>query len=218
PTNTPQPQAPTPTPTTVVNPVATSTPTLPPTSGLQPMVEYNFEQSTLAANGWSELPGGFGGAPAGDFAMTALSPLILPESSDKKGLAITVSPGDVGFMYTTQAVDGGGDPMLVRALMRADFPNASVALGALRGGLTVAGSFDGSMALNFPVTAQQLVDGSTWMSFIYQPDQGGIINPILQIANSGAEGDPDVTVFVDKIEIYRLPAGGSLPTDLLRSN
>ncbi|MDP8242532.1 MAG: hypothetical protein P9L94_00515 [Candidatus Hinthialibacter antarcticus] len=218
PTNTPVPPTPTPVPPTNTPLVLpTSTPTIPASGGLQPLVEYNFDQATLAANGWSELPGGFTGAVAGQFAMTALSPQILPQSSDGLGLAIRVAPGDVGFMFSSQAVDGGGDPLLIRALMRADFPNASVAIGALRGGLTVAGSFDGSIALNFPTTAQQLVDGSTWMSIVYQPDQGTIINPILQVANSGAAGDPNVTVFVDKIEIYRLAKGSSSLADLLRT-
>ncbi len=217
-TNTPIPPTSTPIPPTNTPLVLpTSTPTIPASGGLQPLVEYNFDQSTLAANGWSELPGGFTGSVAGQFAMTALSPQILPQSSDGLGLAIRVAPGDVGFMFSSQAVDGGGDPLLIRALMRADFSNASVALGALRGGLTVAGSFDGSIALNFPTTAQQLVDGSTWMSIVYQPDQGTIINPILQIANSGVAGDPNVTVFVDKIEIYRLAKGSSSLADLLRT-
>lgn len=216
PTHTPV-VAPTPTPTVVAaNP--TSTPTTPPASGLQPIAAYNFDTSTLAASGWSELPGGFTNAAPGRFAMTALSPLILPQSRDGKGLAITVAPEQVGFMYSSAAIDGGGDPLLIRVLLRADFPNASIAVGALRGGLTVAGSFDGSIGLNFPATTQQLVEGSTWMSMVYQPDQGVLINPILQVANTGAvDSAPPVTVFVDKLEVYRLPKGIAVPSGLLHS-
>ncbi|MDP8243683.1 MAG: hypothetical protein P9L94_06350 [Candidatus Hinthialibacter antarcticus] len=215
PTSTPV-VAPTPTPT-VIAAIPTPTPTTPPASGLQPLATYAFDTATLVESGWSELPGGFTNAAPGQFAMTALSPLVLPQSSDGKGLAISVAPEQVGFMYSSLAIDGGGDPLLIRALLRADFPNASIAVGALRGGLTVAGSFDGSIGLNFPATTQQLVEGSTWMSIVYQPDQGSLINPILQVANIGAAGDPNVTVFVDVIEVYRLPKGVSVPVELLHS-
>lgn len=220
----------TPTPTSVPTTPPTAVPTVPPTStptvaagqptntpvagALTPMVVYEFTAQSLAENGWTELPGGFGGAAAGEFASTLLTTGTLPDTQDRRGFAALVQPGQVAFMYSTLPIMTGGDPILIRAYLRADGPGATLAVGALRGALTVPGSFDGSIGLTFPFTTRFLTDQARWVSMVYQPDEGLMINPIFQVASATTEGD--VAVFIDKIEIYRLQRGQAVPAELLR--
>ncbi|MBI1389503.1 MAG: hypothetical protein GC154_13755 [bacterium] len=211
-TPTTPPSMPTPTPTVVA--AKTPTPTVPAGAGVTLLKEYNFDQSSLAANGWTELPGGFGGAEAGLFAPTILTESFMPGTLDRKGFAALISPGQVAFMFITQPIDTGGDPAIIRARVRADGSTASLAVGAVRGGF-LNGTADGSIGLNFPQTTAFLQDEARWVTVLYEPDQGATIDPLLQAANLGSAGD--VTVFIDRVEVYRVPSGVSVPAEYLRS-
>ncbi|GEM_PF-3817910 len=190
PTNTPSP-----TPQATQPPAVIQTPTIP--SAIQSLITYEFDQASLAANGWSAIPGGFTGAAAGTISPIAFFGSPIPSSKDNKGLGITVQPGQVAFAYALMPINTGGKPILLRLTARSDNANAAIAIAALKGSMTAT---DTSIATHIPATAASFVDEERTLVLLYEPDSGELITPIIQVAATGAERT--VNVLVDRLEAY----------------
>lgn len=196
----------TPTPKPVITPTPTSQPVATPTpvsSTDKPALlwKYEFEKSTLADCGWTDMPGGFTGKPAGSVATQNFASGWIASSADQKGLAISVDPGEVAFIYAKTPIQTNGRPVLLRLTLRSDGANAAVALAALKGNLSADG-VDGSIATLIPASAQSFMAKERRITMMYEPDSGNILTPIIQVAASGTSGT--VTVYVDKLEIFTL--------------
>lgn len=186
-------------------------PTQPPAPGdLAPTLLFEFNQSALGANGWAEIPGGFEGATPGTLVHSSLFNSI-PSSVDNRGLILSVDAGQVVFLHTLEAIRNEGKPILLRMVLRADGPGASIALGALRGSFA-DGTVDGSLALNFPAGSSAFVQGEAVIALVYKPDKGDSITPLLQVAHAGASGS--TSVLVDRIEIYVMERDRQYPGSL----
>lgn len=206
PTVTPVSVIPTSTHTPTVTPVNTPIPT--PTGGPEPfprpemITEFEFDKPTLSGNGWGEIPGGFLGAPAGFVSSIRLVENQIPSSEDNQGLFISVLPGEVAFIRTNEPIHTNGDPILLRMNVRATGAGASLALAALRGRLATFENVDGSIATHVPASTHSFVEQAKRMVLIYEPDDGTIMTPIIQLVSTSET--ESVTVFVDKLEVYRL--------------
>ncbi len=200
----------TPTPTTTPPPEATATPT--PESGIQPERVYEFDQPSLADCGWTEIPGGFTGAPAGSIACGGWEGNPLPSSRDQKGLTVTVAPGQVAFAHASEALAAEGNPILLRLNVRADAPGAAVTLATLRGRMS---DTDGSIATHMPMSAAAFVNQERCLVLVYEPDSGDVVTPVIQVAATGSTGP--VTVWVDRLEVYSIAPGEQYPGTLWRS-
>lgn len=207
PTNTP---TATPTATPAAQPQATPTksqepgptPTLP--SGSGTLAVYEFGQDTLEADGWFAIPGGFNSAEPGTIQPAPLIFGLIPSSKDKRGLAVTVQPGQVAFLAASAALPTGGQPVLLRMTAQADAPNASLFVVALKGGLAGNQGVDGSLAYNNPVSAAQYMERERVFVLLYEPDSGNTITPIIQVAGTGPGPGGPATVYIDKLEVLSL--------------
>ncbi|HOL96702.1 MAG TPA: formylglycine-generating enzyme family protein [bacterium] len=179
-----------------------------------PLLTYEFDKPTLAENGWQEPTGGFSGQPAGSAALIDFPPRLMPSSFDQKGLAVTVQPGQVAFLYPLSPVDTVGEPVMLRLTVLANSPNAAVALATLRGNLNDGTGLDGSIATHIPATAASFVDEERRIVLVYEPDSGNLITPVIQVAATGQ--DENVTVYVDKLDLLKLTGEeyGHLPYPL----
>ncbi|MFB3786329.1 MAG: formylglycine-generating enzyme family protein [bacterium] len=177
----------------------------PPGAGAQslsPLILYEFNQATLAANGWCDPTGGYLERPAGTASVMTFAPEIFVSSQDQQGLAVTVKPNEVAFLHTISAVDTLGGPAMLRMTVRASAPEASVALAALRGDLNGGNGVDGSIATHIPATAADFVNMERRIVLLYEPDNGHFMTPVIQVAATGLAGE--VTVYIDKLEILKL--------------
>ncbi|HPP02351.1 MAG TPA: IPT/TIG domain-containing protein [bacterium] len=191
---TPSPTA-SPAPSRTPAPTWTATPT--PVMCLTEPVVFELDQPDLAANGWAEIPGGFlPDTPAGTFAFRDFPVNEYPESHDGRGLAVTVQPGQVTFLYALQAIPTGDSPVLLRLYMRASSPGAQVALAALKG---YPGLWDGSIGVLLPNNTKQAVNQEFREVLLYQPDREGVLTPAVQVA--GLPGEGHTTVYLDRLEI-----------------
>ncbi|MFB3784800.1 MAG: M4 family metallopeptidase [bacterium] len=223
PTQVPPTATPTSTPTAspTLQPQATPTksqepgPTPTPQSGGGILAVYEFDQDTLEADGWFAIPGGFNTADPGTIQPAPLIFGLIPSSRDKKGLAVTVSPGQVAFLAASSALPTGGKPVLLRMTAQADAPNASLFVVALKGGLAGNQGVDGSLAYHNPVSAAQYMERERVFVLLYEPDSGDTITPIIQVAGTGPGGP--ATVYIDKLEVLSLDPGQSYPGALFRS-
>lgn len=202
-------------------PTPTCTPIIP--DRFEPLEVYEFDQIDLEADGWVEIPGGFIEAKAGRITPFDFSPDLIPSSRDGRGLAISVKAGEVALIYPKKPINTRGGPVLIRMTVRADRPEASVALAALKGDLTTGEGVDWSIATHIPATAASFVDKERRLILVYQPDEPvGIvtsgpvrepdepvgvtpISPLIQVACTlEPEQSTVVTVFVDKMEVLAL--------------
>ena len=192
-----------PTPTLASTPTPIVIPTLPVLGGIIHALTINeFDKTSLADNGWAEIPGGFDSAPPGTIAVESALNANIPSSKDGKGLLFTVKPGQVAFAYAKQAVVTNGGPALLRLTVRATSAGASLALAALRGSIADPALLDGSIGMDFPKSTKAMVDREYRLVMLYEPDQGTAINPVIQVAsNSKTE---TVSVYVDKLEVYSI--------------
>ena len=175
---------------------------------------YEFNQINLASDGWVEIPGGFSGAGSGNIMHFDYTWDMFPSSKDLRGLAIEVKTGDVAFIHAHQAINCGGKPVLIRATLRAERPEASVALAALKGDISNGAGIDWSIATHIPATSNALVESERRLVLIYEPDSGDMITPIIQVACTlGSEQSSTVTVYLDKVEVFALEPGlfGAIP-------
>jgi bacillolysin len=204
--NTPTPAAPTPTPINGLEPT--------PLPGSEDQLTvYEFDQNLLSANGWMEIPGGFGGATPGLIDLMSFDAGLFSSSADNKGLSIAVEPEQISFIMANASIDTENNPILMRMTVRSNNANASVFLVALKGELST-NTLDGSLAYNNRVNASSFLDKDQRLTLIYEPDQGGKITPAIQIVGTG---DETTTVYVDKLEIFMLKPDGSYSGKLFRS-
>ena len=77
---------------------------------ISPLMVYEFDQSSLANNGWREIPGGFTGQPAGSAALCEFPMGAFASTLDDRGLALTVRPNEVVFIHPLYAVYTQGAP------------------------------------------------------------------------------------------------------------
>jgi hypothetical protein len=184
-------------------------PTSPPSPGtIPPSVDvlYEFDKMDLAGNEWKEVPGGLLGAAPGQVSAYSFLGQQIPSSNDKVGIMISVDPNEVAFIHALTPIDTGGWPVLIRMTVRADNPNAAIALAALKGNLA-AGATDWSIATHIPTTAASCVAHERRMVLVYEPDSGQTVTPIIQVAATGQTGA--VNVLIDKLDVVRLPAVAS---------
>ncbi len=180
-----------------------------------PTFVYEWDQNSLLDCGWLEIPGGFVEAEAGYVLPVSLLNNQIPSSTDKKGLAFLNRSGEVNFIYTAQPFDTQGHPVLLRAVVQSDNPDAQFALVALKGDLTSGVDVDSSIATNIPISLQSMVDRETKLLLLYQPDSGNWITPALQVAGTGES--KQVKFMVDRMEIFRLDPSYSYPGTLFQS-
>ncbi|MDX9754836.1 MAG: hypothetical protein RBU29_12800, partial [bacterium] len=209
PTSTPQPGQPTPTPS--------------PASGGTADAVFDFSQSVLTDNGWSgAMLGGFGGNPGGFAKVIPLSESYFPQSADDKGLMLMVSPvagaekDEVCFVYATEGVEVGHNPVLIRAHLRAedDGGNAEIYVGALKGSFT-QGGVDGSLAFISPKNSRNFLTAKRVNCYYEPDDQVTKITPFIQVVATKAGGS--ATVYVDRVEVFILKPGQVLNADLFRA-
>ena len=86
---------------------------------------YEFNQETLTTNGWAEIPGGFETRELGVMQFAALPDQALPSSTDGRGIAITVKPKQVTFLYALNPIAANGRPILLRMTARASSPSTA---------------------------------------------------------------------------------------------
>jgi hypothetical protein len=173
------------------------------------VVIYEFDRLDLASCGWKEIPGGFTKAAPGQVSPYAFVGQSIPSSQDQVGLKITVNPKEVAFIHSVAPVETAGGPVLIRARLRADAPAAAVALAALKGNLVTAEALDWSIATHIPASAASFVENERCLVLLYEPDSGGMITPILQVAATG--NSTPVTVWVDKVEAFQISKAGTYP-------
>lgn len=185
-------------------PFPTATPTIPPNPtpppGTGDSLVYEFNGSSLAEMGWSELPGGFTGKPAGSVTVADFAVGLFPNSQDHRGLEIRVDPGAVGFIYLTQPVQSNV-PVLMRLTVRTDRQDASVAIAALKGNLG-AGASDGSIASMIPANSSSYTNQPGTLMLVYKPDGSNMISPVIQVASNSASDQIEVSI--DRLEIIPL--------------
>ena len=117
---------------------------------ISPNYLYEFNGSNLGQSSWCSIPGGFTGQPDGAISFVDIPSFMLPTSQDRKGMRMTVDPGEIAFAYACTAVDSDGLPVIIRAKVQADELNVSVALATIRGNLSTWGDVDGSIATHIP--------------------------------------------------------------------
>ncbi len=201
---------PTPTVTNIPIPTQTPLPTYPPNESATPDVIYEFDQQTIKQNGWLEIPGGFGSTEPGTLMTDiSFSDDLIPSSNDQKGLSIIVNDNEVTFILSEKAIDTKGYPVLLRIVLRSDYPNAQISVGALKGDLLQDINVDGSINVTTVMTAESFIYQEGYILALYQPDYGKIVNPFIQVA--GTTGNP-VTIWIDRMKIFILSPGSPFPT------
>ena len=184
----------------------TPTSTLSSVENLFPLLQvYEFDKNTLDENGWAEIPGGFTGAKPGTVAFKNFSADFIPSSKDNKGMALTVNPGEVAFVYAKAPIRTGGAPIMLRMTVRANGVEAAVALVALKGNMITQELLDGSIATHIPASAASFQNTERRIVLMFEPDQGDQVTPVIQVAATGK--NTPVTVFVDRLEFFKLDAG-----------
>jgi len=163
---------------------------------------YEFNQETLASNGWAEIPGGFESREPGVTQFRDLPDQAIASSIDGRGIAITVKPKQVTFLYALNPIATNGRPILIRMTARASSPWASIALIALRGDISTGKDLDGSIGLNNPAISESFVDKERRIVLVYEPDKGDIFTLAIQVAGTGALSA--ATVWIDKVEMLSL--------------
>ncbi len=221
---TPEPAGPTPTvtpttapamPTSTSTPIAafSPTPTQAPGEAITPFVSYEFDQDSLKANGWSSPSGGFGGAISpGQASVVQLPQGTFASSSDQRGLALTVQSNQAVFMFSNQAIQTGGKPVLIRAVVRSNDPNSTFALVALKGNVA-ANDVDGSIATHIPANTNGFLTEESSIVLLYQPDSGEIVTPAIQLAGHTTL-TAEAVVWIDRFEVYVLEREDTYPGDL----
>jgi hypothetical protein len=237
--STPTPVPPTPTHTHTPTPTATpgmNVPTATPTPGpvnptSTPVVSsgadyvFEFDQSKLVDNQWSDIfLGGFSGNPSGFVRTIPVSSDYFPQTTDQKGLMFMVSPvggsddlNEVCFIHCEQGINTGGNPVLVRAYVKAedDGGNAEIYIGALKGSFT-KGGVDGSIAFISPKNSINYVQSKRIHCYYEPEDSTEMVTPFIQIA--AKHGGGDATVYVDRVEVFILKPGVAYDGVMFRSN
>ena len=168
-------------------------------------IQFNFDLQTMEENGWNTIPGGFvPETKSGSVRTVELSGNMIPSSQDKRGIAVTVDNGQVAFFYTKNPINTGGKPILLRMTLRADSADASIVLGVLKGPIQ---QVDGSIATQMPITSSRYVNEEGNIVLLYEPDEGELATPIIQVASTSKQ--KTVNVYIDRLEITVLNYDGS---------
>ncbi len=155
---------------------------------------------------FQHIPGGFTNPPLpGGSVYVGAIPGDPVGKSDGQGLMVVSSPGNVD-LFLFPKIDCGEDLVLLRGFVQASSGGASIALAVLDG------SLDGSIATNIPVNSVQFQDGYHRMLVLYDPPGTSVI-PVFQVANTSSSDA--LVVYFDNLEVYRLPAGEGIPSELL---
>lgn len=178
------------------------------------LVQYEFDKSSLVKSGWSEMPGGFDGETPGITTVQGFIGNTFISSNDQVGLAINVRPGEVTFLYANSAVNTNGNPVLMRLKARSMDENGRLFLVGLKGEIATATNLDGSIAYHSPATTKSFVDKEKDMVILYQPDDGELITPVIQVL--GGSGGPS-TIYIDRMDVYELKAGEYYDSELFRA-
>lgn len=185
---------------------------------IEPSLVYEFDQSSLAQSGWTEVPGGFvpGTEPASHTLFNfSLSPDLLPSSEDKKGLTVSNNPSEVFFAFASESIQTNNQAILLRLTARAGSPDSQIALVALKGNLAL-GQADGSIAYHIPFNTSQFISQEQHINLIYEPDDSSPITPAIQVASS-SESSPGA-VLIDKLEIFSINDSQDYPYELFDPN
>ena len=185
-------------------PPAKPTPTLPsaPNDVLAPLIVYEFNRSSLADCGWGEIIGAFVQAPPGKVETNVSMINLIPSTQDQQGISITIQEKQVQLLFAKNPVQTGGSPILIRAVLRAEDSPAMITLAALKGNLTTYQGVDSSIATNMAAGAKDFVEQERCLILMYEPDQGEIITPMLQVAATNPASA--LRVWIDRIEIYQI--------------
>ncbi|HPO99528.1 MAG TPA: hypothetical protein PLX83_02960 [bacterium] len=172
---------------------------------LPPDTRYEFDKTTLEADGWKFLGAGFSGAQPGEVRTNIYIGPFIPSSKDKVGIMMGVHTGQVAFIHTLAPIQTEGWPVLIRVTVRADGPGVAVALAALQGNLNNNEGVNGTIATTIPAQASSFVDQERVLELVYQPDRPGLVTPLLQAACTlGPEDSRTVAVLIDAVEVYKL--------------
>ncbi len=153
-----------------------------------------------------EYPGGFDALPAGNMQIGPI-PMGNSALSDGYGVTIATEPEQVGLLVFPTILSGTRK-ILIRAAVRSNGPGASIGLAALDA------SMDGSIATNIRTDSAQLERKYKRIVLVYKAPSGSCV-PAFQVANLGTANS--VSVYLDNVEIYLLPRGTEIQTDLLFS-
>ena len=156
-----------------------------------------------SADEFQEFPGGFVGAAAGT-VMIGEIPFDENGLSDGQGVTITTPPGAVELLVFP-TFDAGQNILVIRASVQSTGDRAAIGLAALDG------SFDGSLGTNIPADSGIYKDGYQRMVLLYNPP-GTTVTPVFQVAN--LHGENDVSVYLDNLEVFLIPEGVQIPSDL----
>lgn len=178
------------------------TPTPPPDGVTGLTLLRRFELGS--ADEFTEVPGGFLDDPAGTVSAGAITPGDV-EYTDGTGVSVTTRPGEVSLLLFP-SLPTDGRVLLIRASVRSTGPGAAIALAA------ADGAFDGSLATNIVADSGGFRAGYRKMAMIYAAP-GGAAAPIFQSANTAGAGD--VTVYLDKLEVYAIHPNSFMSTGIL---
>lgn len=211
PTPTRQPTA-TVTATHTLPPQPQPTPTLPTTGGtLEPSFVFTFDRP-VTQDGFTPFPGGFNQEPEGSGTYGFIP---MDQSgrglTDGVGFTFTVGPKQVYTLLGTAIPVQANQSVLMRISVATTGPNVAFALAMLDG------SYDSSISMNIVTDGSKFQQGYKIVTHHNNPP-GLSTLPIIQAANTGEVGTPPIQMFVDRLEIYILDPGQTVPADLLNGD
>ncbi len=194
---TPTPAGPTPTPIAVEYPAP------------KPLHVYTFDEATLEAAGFDQVPGGFGGASAGE-AWVGDIPVEADSSvTDGQGAVIHCRPGEVQLLMA-KPLTVGNVPVIIRMAAKANSGEGQLALVALDG------SLDGSIATLIPSNTKHMVDSYKRMSLLYEPTTTDTLSVVVQLYVP-ATASESVTINLDNIQVIPFVEGTRIGPAFLKS-
>lgn len=167
-----------------------------------PTILYEFDKPTLKESGWLEIPGGLeGNIPTGEVSLVTFPAQWSSHSYDLKGVELKTDPGEGSLLIIEKPIENGGYPTLIKVHARVDYPEAGIAVLALKGSLSDK-NIDGSMNLTLlPNTGRYTTFRP--ITILYEPEDTYNFTLILQ-ANTPAEGGRSTTVWIDRVEVFVL--------------
>lgn len=169
-----------------------------------PLFRADFDQATLADNGWMAIPNG-----QGEFALASVSIGTIPTQpgdstiTDGRGVIVTAQRGQ-GALVLGPLVEIGDDPVILRVSVKASSGGAVLAHGALdapRGG-SIA-DIDNSGNFFFDSDSASVVNGYQRFTTVYRSKRGAVI-PLFQAAVDHEAAVSSVTFYFDRFEIIPL--------------
>ncbi|MFH1742043.1 MAG: formylglycine-generating enzyme family protein, partial [bacterium] len=169
-------------------------------SELEPTWVFPFEST----NEFQEFPGGFVNAFAGTLGLGEI-PSDASGLSDGRGATIGTAPGAIELLLFP-TLEVGENIVVMRVSVQSTGDGAAIGLAALDG------SMDGSIGTNIPANSRMYKDAYQQMVLLYDPPGTAVI-PVIQVANM--PGQQNLSVYIDNLEIFSIPRGIQIPSDLL---